>query len=75
MGCSGGSDGDSTGEFVIFLIGSLPDWKLPTPASRKVIPGDMVPVLQEARASGQSLRELAERIGVSHETVRAAMKS
>lgn len=43
--------------------------------SNNTIPIDMLPVLKEAIASGKSLRELAKEIGLSHETIRAALKS
>ena len=71
----GDPDGDSTGEFVIYLVGSLPHWQPPAPENRKAIPGRMVPVLKEAKANGKSLRELAQEVGVSHETIRVAVKS
>jgi len=34
----------------------------------------MVSVLKEAKANGKSLRELAQEVGVSHETIRVALR-
>ncbi len=53
----------------------IPDWVPPEPVSRKVISAELVPTLQQKVANGKSIRELAMEVGVSHETVRTALKA
>ena len=70
-----GPDGGRGGKFVIYLVATLiPDWQPTRPDRRKAVSTEAVTALREARASGKPLRMLARDIGVSHETVRAAMK-
>ena len=57
---TGGPDGDSTGKFVVYLLATLlPDWQPPTTLRHRTVPSEMLPVLREAAANGQSLRTLA----------------
>ena len=59
----------------MYLLATLlPDWQPPAPDSRKAILGHMVPALREAEVNGKSLRELANEVGISHETIRSALK-
>lgn len=70
-----GPDGKLTGKFVVYLVATLiPDWAPPAPASHRAIPPERVPAFQEGLAVGKSLRALAREMGVSHETIRAALK-
>lgn len=76
MGCSGGPDRGSSPKYVnAYPVSALiPDWRPPAASPRKIIPVEMVQGLREARSDGKSLRDLAHDMGVSHETIRAAVK-
>ena len=70
---SGGTDGDRTSTV------TYPEWYpippiLPLP-SKCVLPDASVSELRAAYESGMSLREMARKYEVSHETVRQLLKS
>ena len=52
----------------------ISDWQPHAIAPRRAISQEMLSALREARASGKTLRELARQTGVSHETLRLALK-
>lgn len=51
----------------------IPGWAPPTPAPRRALDPALVPALREAAAAGKSLRVLAQKVGVSHETIRTTL--